>query len=573
MTNASDIDRRSPVEVAAGAGRRTPNSLRGAADAVLRHPVAAVAAFAAVIALGHAVWIWTHRQVGAFDPDEAGYAAHALRIHRNIDLQNPLAAVHQIATTATGPLVPAAAVPLLVAGPRDPRTVMMVQPLLLVLSSTSVAAIARRIAGPGTALACGLSFLLLPTVGLATQSLWLGLGAAAMMGVSMWALFASEAGTNRRVWLHGAAIAAMALSRTMTVAFVPGLMLAGIVATWGNPRGLKRLLGAWGLAALIAGPWFLVMRETVFGYLVGYGYGPRAGLFGAGGPLERLHFRYERLSVDVGRGLTLTALVVSLAGAAAIAWRWRNRRELPAEARNIGAVIVALGGGLAALLSTSNQGVWFELPLIVLLVPLVGALATQAFLVLRVALCFQVAAQAIVVLGVLWWIIPPRWEITAHYENGFAQYDPRFGAENRDELAQASMEWSRLNTQVSRTMRRIDGEDGLGAVFTVSGNMQLFNTNTIALDSELDGWGPRQVVPDTTASQARSEHLTPTAAGTDGRTVERVLVVAHHDQHLFTPDADVEEFLIQARRSGWSVERGIPMPDGGEVLIMRHRDP
>ena len=189
-------------------------------------------ATASVIAVGHAVWIWSNRHIGAFDPDEAGYAAHALRVHRNIDFQHPFATLREAANAGNGPLVPSLAVPLLIPGPRDPRTVMMIQPLLLILSSVSVAGIARRLAGPGTALACGLTFLVLPTAALATQSFWLGLGAASMMGVSVWALLASEQGTNRWVWVYGAAMAAMTLSRSMALAFVPGLLLAGVIVCW-----------------------------------------------------------------------------------------------------------------------------------------------------------------------------------------------------------------------------------------------------------------------------------------------------------------------------------------------------
>ena len=538
---------------------------------VLAHPLLTVAVVASVVALGHAVWIWTHRHLGAFDPDEAGYAAHALRVHRTIDLQHPFAAIREAVNAGNGPFVPSLAVPLLLPGPRDPRTVMMIQPILLVLGSVSVAGIARRLSGSGAALACGLTFLVLPTVGLATQSFWLGLGAASMMGVSVWALLASERGANRWVWVYGAAMAAMTLSRTMALAFVPGLVVAGVIMTWGDRRGQRRIVGSWLLAAAIAGPWFLVMRETVFGYLVSYGYGPRAGLFGQGGPLQRLEFRYERISGDVGRGLTTSAVLVALVGAAVIGWRWWRSRTPPDGGRPTAAVLATFVLGLAALVSTTNNGVWFELPLIVLLVPLVGSLAARAMPVFRAALSLQIAAQAVVVLAVLWWIVPPRWGITAHYENGFAQYDERFASDRRDELSAAARDWRRVNAAVAEEMRRLDGQDGLGAVFVVTGNMQLLNTNTIALASELSGWGPRQEVPDTTAETARlAEHLTPTATGADGRIVERVLVVALHDQHLFTPDAEVIAFYRRARAEGWRVATTIAMPDGGEVAIMRH---
>ena len=293
------------------------------------------------------------------------------------------------------------------------------------------------------------------------------------------------------------------------------------------------------------------MRETVFGYLISYGYGPRAGLFGQGGPLQRLEFRYDRISGDVGRGLTTTAVLVALVGIAAIGWRWWRDHTPPENGRPILAVFATVALGMAALISTSNNGVWFELPLIVLLVPLVGSMAAKAALPFRLVLLGQIATQAVVVLAVLWWVVPPRWGITAHYEDGFAQYDERFASDRRDELTEAAEDWRRVNGLVAEELRELDGEEGLGAVFTTTGNMQLLNTNTIALASELGGWGPRQEVPDTTAETDRlDEYLTPTATGSDGRIVERMLVVALHDQHLFTPDAEVGDFYRRALSEG-----------------------
>jgi hypothetical protein len=428
-------------------------------------------------------------------------------------------------------------------------------------------------AGPIAAFSTGCAFLAFPTAALATQSFWLGLGATASMAAAVWALFSSEHLTNRWTYAYGLGIACMALSRTMAFAFVPGLLLAGAIMCGRDRRSWWGLARAVTVAFVVAGPWYVLQREAIFGYLLDYGYGPRAGLFGSGGPMDRLAFRFDRISGDIGTSLTTTALVIAATALPVIGYHWWRSQQAPQGAREFSALLVAVLLGIAALVSTTNNGVWFELPLIALLVALTGALAARAWLVLRVALVVQLIGQAAIVLAVTWWLVPPRLEITAHYEYGFAQYDGRYDQGRRDDQPAAARDWRELSSDLERAMNRIDGGTGLGAVFTVSGNMQLFNSNTLALAGELQGWGPTIRIPDTTLEpEERAGDLTPTTVAGDGREVQRVLVLAIHDRILFTPDAEVDAFYRQARREGWRAVDSYDMPGGGQVLVMRHPD-
>ena len=45
-----------------------------------------------------------------------------------------------------------------------------------------------------------------------------------------------------------------------------------------------------------------------------------------------------------------------------------------------------------------------------------------------------------------------------------------------------------------------------------------------------------------------------------------------HDKILFTPDEKVRDFARQARAAGWKVVGTVPLPTGGVVEILRHRD-
>lgn len=340
---------------------------------VNRHPLAGTAAIATAVALGQAWWIWTHRSVGALDPDEAGYIASALRFERAIASFQPGALVHAVGASGTAPLLPLLSAPLVVVGPRDPRTVMLIQPLLAVLSAVAVSGIVRRLAGPAVAVGTGVSYVVLPAVLLATQSYWFGLVTAASMLGAVWALIESDRGMNARIWWFGVGVAAMLLSRTMALGFLPAMALAGVVVVGRNQRGLRRLAGAFALAGAIAGPWYFVGRESIFGYLFSYGYGPRAGLFGSGDPWERFGFRLGRSIEAVGRPALVTAAVVACVGGLML-WRSRRHTDRTGAVRGLVALLAVVAVSLMALVSTSNNGVWFELPVVAVGVAAIGAL-------------------------------------------------------------------------------------------------------------------------------------------------------------------------------------------------------
>ena len=99
------------------------------------------------------------------------------------------------------------------------------------------------------------------------------------------------------------------------------------------------------------------------------------------------------------------------------------------------------------------------------------------------------------------------------------------------------------------------------------------------LAAELHQWTPRLWIPDTVGDRAdRAPYLTPEAhddqgnpvTGADGRPIERVLVIARHDLHLFTPDEQVADLDREAVAAGWQVVWRRPIPVGGEVVVLRH---
>ncbi|MCU1497025.1 MAG: hypothetical protein JWM47_978 [Acidimicrobiales bacterium] len=531
----------------------------------LGHPLACVAVIAGVGALASAVYLWRARHLGQYDPDEAGYLATALRYQRSIDPAAPDDLIREIGRTANGPLVPMLSVPFLIAGPRDVRSAMLVQPVLLFATAMASAGIARRLAGPGVVILSGALVVAMPTMIMAAQSYWLGLGAACAMAVAVWALLESRRLTNRWRWAYGAATGAMLLARTMTLGYLPALALAGLLLAWGDRRRVLGWVQAMAVTAVVAAPWWYAQRGLVFDYLFGYGYGARAGQWGSGGVAERIGFRLGRF----GEAAALPLPVLFLGAVAAVmvtrslaqrhAWRppWTGRIRDATAVAVIGAV------GFAALVSTTNQGVWFETPLLVVLLPLGVAIVARSPKVLQVSLLGWLVLVAVVLPVAI------RAIGVDHDDGAIDEYDVRF---DRDELVEeAARQWWSVDREVTAELGQLTGRGSTGSVM-ITGNMYLFNSNTLELAAELDGWELRPEVPDTMSPVSdRAFALRPRSAGAPPK--ERFLVVVRHDLRLFTPDADWRGFARQAAASGWVVVERHELPVDGEVVIMRHPSP
>lgn len=541
---------------------------------VRTHPIAVCVGLSLAFAVAHAVWIWVTRSLGAFDADEAGYVANALRFRDALLDGGPAAVFAEMRTSASAPLVSLLSVPFLLVGPRDPRTALMVQPVLMVLCATCIAGIVRRSLPAWPTVLATLAFLTFPSTLHAAQGYWFGLGVAAGMAVAVWALLRSERGTNRWIWVVGPAVGAMALARTMALGFVPAVLVAAVVHVGRDRRALARLAGSVALGLVVAAPWYVAARGPIFDYLLRYGYGDRAEMFGASSPvLQLLHDPFD-LVLSAGA----VVAVLALGAAAVVVWRAAREHGVADASRRIvaspdrRALLTVAALGMAALMSTANQGGWFVYPLFVAVVPLGAGAIVRSGTALRVTATGVVAVMAVIMTLSAMWLVPHGAIIpmASHYELGFAEHDERFAPERRGERAAVAAEWWAVNGRLVDEIRRLRDEHG--AVFTMSGNMLLLNTNTVLLQAQLEGWWPRLEVPETMAPAGeRAAHLTPRAWDEHARRVERVLVVLDREGTSFAPDDDAAGFLDQALESGWRVTERIPLPTPGDVLILRHR--
>lgn len=240
---------------------------------------------------------------------------------------------------------------------------------------------------------------------------------------------------------------------------------------------------------------------------------------------------------------------------------WSPRsRELIA----LSSLVVA---GLAALASTSNQGVWFELPLVLIVIAMWASVLTALPRLSRIlSIGWMILVAVVLPFGV-------RIAGPLHVGNVFNSYDARFGAGD-DAAGEAAQEWAAVRRAVAEELADLT-QRGTRGVVVVTGNMVLFNSNDLLLHAELDLWQPDvRVVDSELAPPERALQLTPMSdvRSPDGVIKERFIVVVRHDLTTFSPDESWRDLEQQALASGWVEVSSIDLPVEGEVAILRHRD-
>jgi hypothetical protein len=199
----------------------------------------------------------------------------------------------------------------------------------------------------------------------------------------------------------------MLLSRSMSIAFVPGVLAAAVVTAVARRQDdlAGRLLNLCLLiltGAALAATWYAPNLQAVLDYLTGFGYGAQSRYYGSGASLlswERLRSPFVHMTVE---DLLVPLAALFLAGLVAVAAtallrvaragderRSTVKRLAASDALSLGIVIAA---GYAALATSRNGGNGFTFPISAL----VPALAVLALRIDRRAAAPAVAVVALV---------------------------------------------------------------------------------------------------------------------------------------------------------------------------------
>jgi hypothetical protein len=386
--------------------RRSGLAVRGLAWA--RTAGALVAGIIVATVVLHVVWLARFRHGYVTEWDESGYLQFALSNFDALHDEGPWSYVKLVGHRGTfGPLLPAVTA---LAYPIVGRGVfgsLLVLPVFFAGLVAATFGLARRLVSDSWAVVAAFAVAAIPAVTDYTRIFHFALPATACTTAALWALVRSE-GLRRVGWVAAAGlfVGLTLLSRTMTIAYVPGFALAaGALLLVEGPDlriRMRNLAVGGGVVALIAGPWYLRNARSVYDSLVGVGYGEGATVFGRHYPIASWGYWAKELRLNLSYlGLPLAgALLVCFGGAL-----WyvlarhrpliRPKRPRSVRAVSVLALVFVVLEGYFALTTSRNEGTAFSLPwLPVLVVLAVVAAASIPARSLRLAL-----AAALVVLS------------------------------------------------------------------------------------------------------------------------------------------------------------------------------
>jgi len=549
------------------------------------------AAVAGFVGLG-ALWLWQFRRGQPVDIDEAGYLSIAINDSRGLSNGGLDGFWHAfLAPTIQAPLMTTLTAPVFaILGP-GVLTGLLVPVALGGVMLLAVYGLGHEVGGPRVGWVAMALTAAAPVVISYSRSYNFAIASGAATAGMLWLLARSRT-FDGLGWsaAAGAAAGLVALSRTMTLAFLPALVVVGAVAVVAGPHRLRRLrgVGAAAVAALVvAGPWYHRNGEAVLDYLTSYGYGRDSTSYGEDQSVLSLDsWRETTVYVTGNAFLPLAVLwLLGLAGlvaAAVLAWRRDGlRRAVVRAVRSpLAPSLVWAVWGLAALTSSGNKGSGF-------LVPLVPAFAVlTAWSLWRLprpaARTLAGAAVAVLTLNTVLAMFPssgwaqPRhvpvpWidKATVYSSRGVIQtylHDARPDLPGGQMSEQEARGWHRSVDRLTADIQRL----GPGPVFTTFGFRHwLVNLNTVELEQLLDGG---QMLPvsmvDPVAvpndERAMAAYLTSGAAGS------ACLLLTSDDLAMeIAPVVDADLMEQAATEAGFGRRTSVALPDGHHVVVWR----
>jgi hypothetical protein len=377
-----------------------------------------VAAIVVATVVLHVVWLIRFRRGYVTEWDESGYLQFALSNFDALHDEGLWTFAKTVGGRDTfGPLLPFVTSLLYPIVGRGVFGSLLVLPLFYGALVAASYGLARRLVPAAWAVVAAFSVAAVPAVIDYTRLFHFALPATACMTAALWALVRSDGLRNAR-WAiaFGLFVGLMLLSRTVTVAFAPGLVLASGVQLFVTPfrLWLRNILVAAAAALAVAGPWYLVNARSVYDNLVATGYGEAAAQYGRDYPVASWGFWTKELRLDLSYLWLPLAAILFLCFATAVTYYVLHTRGLrPSRPHSIKtasvlALVIVVIEGYLALTSSRNEGTAFALPwlpaLVVLAVAAAASIPTRA---IRAGLAsLLVVAGLAAVLSKSGWVPP-----------------------------------------------------------------------------------------------------------------------------------------------------------------------
>ena len=335
----------------------------------------AVAAILAGTLALHFVWLLRFRHGYLTEWDESGYMQFSLSDFDGLHDHGPIEYLKTVGGRGTfGPLLPAVTALAYPVFTRGIFGSLLVMPLFFAGLVGAAFGLARRLVSDSWAVVAALAVAAIPAVTDYTRLFHFALPATACMTAALWALARSD-GLQRRGWAaaFGLFVALTLLARTMAVAYLPGLALAGGAQLFVRGPELRAGIRNLGIAAavglVVAGPWYLRNARSVYDVLVASGYGAGATRFGRHYPIASWGYWTKELRLDLSYLWLPLAVTLLLCFAVPLAYRIARRPHVSWPKRLLstrGAIVLAMMlvvvEGYLVLSTSRNEGTAFALP-------------------------------------------------------------------------------------------------------------------------------------------------------------------------------------------------------------------
>jgi 4-amino-4-deoxy-L-arabinose transferase-like glycosyltransferase len=460
------------------------------------------------------IWDWQYRRGQPYDIDESGYLTFSLLDFHALGEGGLVGWLRQVlAPNIHAPLTTALTTPVyLVFGPR------LVAALIVPLAFTLIAiaatyGIARRVSDGSVARGAAILMASAPVVINYSRDYHFAASATAVTATALYCLARSD-GLMHRGWAagFGMAVGLMPLTRTMTVALIPGIAVAVAVTVIANAERGRRLVNAalsTVAAVTVSSLWLGVNGngQQVWAYLTGFGYGTASAAYGTSHPLWSYRawlgslqtlaaYTYlPHLLLFVVGAIAFVALVIRGLLSGGDSRRATLAREIRRAAQSRLMPLVSITAlGWVALTSSANQGSAFSAPL----VPAMCILAVWALrsVVRRPRWCVSIAIGVVAVVAAvpslpISWPLARTVDVTVpglggvplasgrgvihHYiEGGTGLLDGHL----QPGATETGRRWMRENQQ---TADRLAGQYGNRALVAFGFRHRLLNPNTVNL--------------------------------------------------------------------------------------------
>ena len=337
----------------------------------------------AVYIVINARWIWLYRQNNLLDIDEAGYLSMAFSYYRSLSgsgLSDWFKSV--VSPGIQAPVTPALASLLFWITTPSIITGFAVPLLSGVVCVISTYWLARYLMNSPSALLASALVASCPLLTIFARSFHFSIPATALFTLALVCMLRSRNFASP-LWasLFGICMGLLPLTRTMTIAFLPGLVMGAAVHTVSQRQALWPRVGIfiWSqfLAIITASVWLVGSASLVFGYLFNFGYGQQAAEYGVKQSLLSLKVWQDVLETFLVN-IYLPHALLLLAGLFAVCYlsiRALSRHGIMVSVNEFARssvlpLLIILAEAILALASSQNRGSAFIAPILPLAIVL-----------------------------------------------------------------------------------------------------------------------------------------------------------------------------------------------------------